>query len=426
MIKFDVTNNYSEEGVPLLVKINPKSDYVPFWSIVNNFEFTNYIKYYKDNQNNSDEFSKNFIDKLDMNNIFHLILFSKLVSKKTSATPKLDSIFIKETTRGLIKNINGWLDTPVKQQLHTPLMRRYYGSHSYYELFYQVEKCVSPKLISLRTKNYIANAWYLTDSSDNTPIFTLMVKKEAVKYVRLCLLLGETPVSDCFEFWINESLDIKDSKWPQFRTQYRKYLKPKIQKEYQIPIFEKTEDELWSEFIYLTEPKFKSIKERKEWLNSVTKEYLASKKVQTVVDKEVIDKAFENLVVRGEYITTNTDYVAGIDPVQNLNPTREDIEDAITEAMRVLDTTRWNIQPLASEPQIFTSTPVTWTPRFNDSSEVISHPTGVDEDLSELMALADNFDEEGYEDLAEDESILSDEEFEEVYEENEEDENELP
>ena len=124
-----------------------------------------------------------------------------------------------------------------------------------------------------RSSIYHLKGYYtLLDQECKNPQFILMVKKTHINYVRLCVLLSEPILEDCFEFWYNKSISIPI---------YRRVLKEMLVELASIDIpcigFESS-DELSSKLFYNIEIKANSIKEQKQYFvdlsETIKKEYV--------------------------------------------------------------------------------------------------------------------------------------------------------
>lgn len=124
-----------------------------------------------------------------------------------------------------------------------------------------------------RSSIYHLKGYYtLLDQECKNPQFILMVKKTHINYVRLCVLLSEPILEDCFEFWYNKSISIPI---------YKRILKEMLVELTSIDIpcigFESS-DELASKLFYNIEIKANSIKEQKQYFvdlsETIKKEYV--------------------------------------------------------------------------------------------------------------------------------------------------------
>lgn len=124
-----------------------------------------------------------------------------------------------------------------------------------------------------RSSIYQLKGYYtLLDQECKNPQFILMVKKTHINYVRLCVLLNEPILEDCFEFWYNKSISIPI---------YKRILKEMLVELTSIDIpciaFESS-DELSSKLFYNIEIKANSIKEQKQYFvdlsETIKKEYV--------------------------------------------------------------------------------------------------------------------------------------------------------
>lgn len=61
------------------------------------------------------------------------------------------------------------------------------------------------------TKNYYTGYYTLFEQNLTKFYFVLMVKREYIKYVKLCVLLNEPILEDCFEFWYDEALILEEN-----------------------------------------------------------------------------------------------------------------------------------------------------------------------------------------------------------------------
>lgn len=124
-----------------------------------------------------------------------------------------------------------------------------------------------------RSSTYQLKGYYtLLDQECKNPQFLLMVKKTHINYVRLCVLLNEPILEDCFEFWYNKNI---------YTGVYKRILKEMLVELTSIDIpcigFDSS-DELSSKLFYNVEIKANSIKEQKQYFvdlsESIKKEYV--------------------------------------------------------------------------------------------------------------------------------------------------------
>lgn len=130
------------------------------------------------------------------------------------------------------------------------------------------ESFVIRRVLSSDIKGY----YTLLQKDCTIPQFVLMVKKTHINYVRLCVLLNEPILEDCFEFWYNKSISI---------PVYKRILKEMLIELTSIDIpcigFESS-DALASKLFYNIEIKANSIKEQKQYFvdlsETIKKEYV--------------------------------------------------------------------------------------------------------------------------------------------------------
>ena len=138
----------------------------------------------------------------------------------------------------------------------------------------------------LRTKDYITNFWFLSELGPNDkvkPLFSMMVKKEHVPYVRMCYLLNQTPHPEALQLWIREDFDVPRSEYKGLRPKYRKFIKTlALEAGHEIV----TKPTLNDMFASITIPKFKRLNERKDWMKGQSTEflqhYIVSKDLESV------------------------------------------------------------------------------------------------------------------------------------------------
>lgn len=136
----------------------------------------------------------------------------------------------------------------------------------------------------IRSGDYLSNLWFLgfipkesirgSSSNGYKTLFSVMLKREMIPYVRMCFLMGEEPHPDVLELWIRDDLDIPKGPYKNLRSRYRKHFKKEIVdsgiKIVEMPCL----DEVL--FHKIKVPKFKSISEKNKWIKERSREFLDS------------------------------------------------------------------------------------------------------------------------------------------------------
>lgn len=105
------------------------------------------------------------------------------------------------------------------------------------------------------------------------PLFALVVKPEFIPYLRLCWLLGEEPNYSIFELWVDSEFDIKNTNWKFLRSKFRNLYLPRIES---LGIDVRKVSNLMDKLFYKIQipETVKTIKDKKDWINNVSKETL--------------------------------------------------------------------------------------------------------------------------------------------------------
>jgi hypothetical protein len=158
-----------------------------------------------------------------------------------------DLLKTRKETYKTVKSVNQfqtdldlWLNnTPINMVVYNNTSGRQQVS-KYFEI---IQSNLYFRFTSLRAiKNKIVGYYSLMDYDyhSNYEIkniyFTLMVKSTHVKYVKLCILLNEPILEDCFEYWYDESLINTELRYKRL---HNKILKEMISKD--IPCVSKTD-----------------------------------------------------------------------------------------------------------------------------------------------------------------------------------------
>lgn len=129
---------------------------------------------------------------------------------------------------------------------------------------------------------------YINESEINV-LFTLVIKREYLEYVKLCILTDNEIHPDVFEFWVSKDFDKPKSKYRSARTFYKKEILTDIRAK-GITIVEK--DNFSELFNNIYPPKFNSIFDYQNWLKYSTSKFLAYTKGDTSFK---IDPKYENI-----------------------------------------------------------------------------------------------------------------------------------
>jgi hypothetical protein len=145
-------------------------------------------------------------------NLFNLVITSGGYSKSITlanhiATLKSNSNNTLKPILKLYNDINTWLDDNPTNIIHNNSSNRVSPMEFYNmlgtKLFFEV--CSFKRSYQY----YRIGHYTLLENNNDDVFFGLMVKKEYIRYVKLCTLLGEPILEDCFEFWYDKSMIVR-------------------------------------------------------------------------------------------------------------------------------------------------------------------------------------------------------------------------
>ena len=124
--------------------------------------------------------------------------------------------------------------------------------------------------ISLRGHNFIIHFGFLADlNPEFKPLFSFMIKKEHLKYFKLCYLTNKAPNLSLIEFWIDNVL-LNDNNFKNIKMYFNKTLKPIITRN-KIKVV-RVDNLLDYMFDYIKIPNFPTIKDKKEFDETIISE----------------------------------------------------------------------------------------------------------------------------------------------------------
>lgn len=176
---------------------------------------------------------------------------------------------------------------------------------SYDDLFQSLDKN-QWYITSFRNNRIITNLHFCASYSDSSisyidhngyngtkleynikPLFTLVVKPEFMPYIRLCWLLGEEPDYSIFELWIDSEFDNKGTEFKFLRSKFKNLYLPKIEN---LGIEVKKVSNIMDKLFYKIQVpnSIKTIKDRKDWINLVSKETIDLLKSKLALNRNKI------------------------------------------------------------------------------------------------------------------------------------------
>lgn len=135
----------------------------------------------------------------------------------------------------VIDHLKIWLD-------QIPCQMHYFRSNGY-DTFSKLYKTLTTEVIFRFTRltrdryTYMKGYYTLINNDLNKCYFMLVIKKEYIRYVKLCVLLNEPIMEDCYEFWYDEQTILEDPDHERIKKLCTKLLKDL--KAMDIPCFNK-------------------------------------------------------------------------------------------------------------------------------------------------------------------------------------------
>lgn len=127
------------------------------------------------------------------------------------------------------------------------------------------------------------------------PLYSLMVKKEYINYVKTCIFYNIKPNPEAYELWINESLDNPKSGEP-IRLQFNKLIRKPLEAQgVKTVVFANLKEQMMNYPVIKT---FKSIPEEKAFIKGVFEKFIKEeKKRYGIIDRtEELDKMIEEIM----------------------------------------------------------------------------------------------------------------------------------
>jgi len=149
----------------------------------------------------------------------------------------------------------------------------YYHSDSissYESLFNQTLTTNRINNVGLRGHNFITHFGFLADfNPEFKPLFSFMIKKEHLKYFKLCYLTNKAPNLSLVEFWMDSNL-LDNNDFKNIKMYFNKTLRPIITQN-NIKVV-KVDNLLDYMFDYIKIPNFPTIKDKKEFDTNIISE----------------------------------------------------------------------------------------------------------------------------------------------------------
>jgi len=151
--------------------------------------------------------------------------------------------------------------------------------------------CINTSVLNktnLRSNTFINHFGFLALNTNTfKPLFQAMIKKEHLKYFKLCYLTNTQPDYSLVEFWIdNEFLNNDDYK--SIKMAFNKTLKPKLDSRIKIV---KVNNLLDYSFDYIKTPVFATISDKKQFENSVLNDFVQDTILENQLNSRVLIEA---------------------------------------------------------------------------------------------------------------------------------------
>lgn len=161
-------------------------------------------------------------------------------------------------------------------------------TNSYDQLF-EAQSGLTPSLIRLRSQSYYSGFGALFNEQGNL-IWTLAVKNEHVKYVKLCYLLGKPVDPRVLVFMSQETFDTKNTFNKPLRTAFRKQMKGWLI-ENEVPMVEVDFNEVLCGRVTVPDG-ITSIRDTKNWESETVANFIESYRVEDALDAAGVELAF--------------------------------------------------------------------------------------------------------------------------------------
>ena len=262
--RFDHTSD-----VPIL-RYDPSSEYVPFYGI-NKFTY-----FWSTNYEYSADAKKIELKVQTAEDYFKSILMywfkDCCVSEKQQVIYYLQKRLQEELDKTFINNFDFYENS-------------YLMPHTLSDVFLN-NKYNEETNFSFSGTNYVMRNQFLIDMRKGLILYSLVIKKEYLDFVRCCMILGKEVPLECFELWIRREF-IDSIEYKSLITHFRRDVLNHCNEDgIEIKIVNNF-DTLFKKFQV---PKGKSIKEQKEIIKSLSQEFLNYKRKSLEVPKEEVKK----------------------------------------------------------------------------------------------------------------------------------------
>lgn len=141
--------------------------------------------------------------------------------------------------------------------------------------------------------HFLTNFYYMAKLNEQNgnfwiePMYSVMIKREYLSYVKACLLTNTPIPVEILELWIDKKLDDKDSEY-KIRSTFVKSIKTPFKASgMKVQVFDNLFDEMYSR---LKMPKFKTIVERMAWVRNLSTKLLDEERVRMgIKTREQVD-----------------------------------------------------------------------------------------------------------------------------------------
>jgi hypothetical protein len=237
---------------------NGKKGYVPLYSVIPP----------ADSQGGS---IKNEIDRLYGDNLTDLE--KSMIYKIKYYSPSN----ITESILGFKEDLLEWLNIDCKYSLKNPNFPMKYS----YKLSNVASSLISTSSIrhDIGAKTYHINYGMMYCESTKEILYSLVVKKEHIKLIKLLLLLKMPIPNNIVQMWVNPTFNTtngKLSKWKSLRSIYKRTIEPILKEKGVKTVY--IDDIVGELYNRVTKPKVNSLKEYNTWISRVTSEFLRSKR----------------------------------------------------------------------------------------------------------------------------------------------------
>ena len=265
---FQLSNDYT-------VKLKENTEYVPLF-FINKSSFHQVIC--PTNNSNYKELAliNNYIDssyatkKIYQNRLNYYISTNSNTIIKTNQLLINTKNYIKDYLKFNIPNFNNYLSN---------------NFSSYEQLF---DTCIQTSALcknTLRSNTFITHFGFLALNTNTfKPLFQAMIKKEHLKYFKLCYITNTQPDYSLVEFWVDSEL-LDNDDYKSIKMAFNKTFKPKLASGIKIV---KVNNLLDYSFDYIKTPVFATISGKKQFENSVLNDFIQDTIVENQLNSRVL------------------------------------------------------------------------------------------------------------------------------------------